>query len=105
MHRGLNLTRIAFYKVGALGIAKDLTVSVDKPCLALVRQADGKKLMVSVSNPENKELTVTVKASRRLKGENVKIIDDGNASEATFHLSGGELAGRSVTAELTAVKD
>ena len=63
---------------------------------ALLQEIPG-KLVISVSNPENEELTVAVEVSRKLRGENVEHLADKMASRVTFHLPDGLYAGKSVT--------
>ena len=76
----LDLTAIAFWKAGKVG-----SVEVDQPCLLLVRRDKGKTL-VSVSNPENRPLTVNV----RIDGQ-----------QTIVKLPDGPMAGSSVTQELS----
>lgn len=58
-HTGLRLTTASFYKAGELKVHEELTVRVNTPCLLLLRETDGAPV-VSVANPDNESLTVTV---------------------------------------------
>jgi chondroitin AC lyase len=95
-HKRLGATGIAFYEPGSLAVADGLTVGVDQPCLALLRELGG-RIGISVSNPENKKLTVGVRIGRKLQGDGVEVLPGKTASRVTFDLPGGMDAGRSVT--------
>jgi len=78
-HERLKLLAVAFWKAG-----KVRDIEVDQPCLLLVRK-DAGKTFVTVSNPENRALTVRVRVAGR---------------ETVVELPGGNAAGSSVTREL-----
>jgi chondroitin AC lyase len=80
----LNIGGAIFYSVGAVELRKGLTVSVDQPCMILLRGAE-----ISVSNPISKPLSVHVKVSR-----------DGTEAQAEIHLPAGLKAGSTVTSHL-----
>ncbi len=98
-HEKLTLTAAAFYEPGPLKIRSDLTVAVDTPCLILIRELPG-KLLISVSNPENKQATVRIQMDGRWAGEGVEVIDDQPRSRLTIELPGGPEAGSTVTRTL-----
>lgn len=50
-HPGLQQTGIVFYEAGTIKLTNDLTVSVDKPCIVLVKRNGRKIEQVSVSDP------------------------------------------------------
>lgn len=99
-HEGLEILGAAFYERGRLEIRPALTVAVDEPCLVLLRERP-ERLVVSVSNPKNKEATVSVDIGGRWGGENVEAMESQGRSRGTFELPGGTDAGRSVTEILT----
>lgn len=81
-------TGIVFYKAGSVQIHIGLTVEVDEPCTVLIDESSSKAVKVTVSNPENTELTVEVKLK----------YDSGADKSLAFTLGGGkEVAGKSVT--------
>ncbi|NQT11273.1 MAG: hypothetical protein HQ582_00900, partial [Planctomycetes bacterium] len=98
-HRKLKILGAAFYERGQLEMQPGLTVAVDKPCLLLLEEHCD-DLVVSVSNPENREATVSVEVSGRWGGENVEVLENGERSRVTLQLPGGSDAGRSVTETL-----
>jgi chondroitin AC lyase len=85
-HPGPKVTGIAFYAPGRIAITDSLHVSVDKPCLVLVRSLPG-KLQIAVSNPENRPLQVKV---------NVSAKPEGKGSALSFKLPDKLYAGQSV---------
>jgi chondroitin AC lyase len=88
-HKKLRILAAAFYKPGKLSTTEGLTVSVDQPCLLLLRE-DKKGLRASLSNPRNQKLTV-----------NLTVAHKGAAAvERKFDLPGGEKAGSSLNVEL-----
>jgi hypothetical protein len=75
----LGLTAVAFWKPGSVG-----GIEVDEPCLILAHQQQG-KTAVTLSNPENRPLTVNV----NIGGKSTKV-----------QLPAGEKAGSSITVNL-----
>ena len=57
-HKDLKMAQAAFHAPGEMK-AGGMTVSVDRPCLLLLRR-DGEKVRLAVSNPENEAATVEV---------------------------------------------
>ena len=98
-HRKLKILGAAFYEPGPLDMQPGLAVAVDKPCLLLLREHSD-DLVVSVSNPENREATVSVEVSGRWGGENVEVLGNGERWRMTLQLPGGSSAGSSVTETL-----
>jgi chondroitin AC lyase len=90
-HKKLRILAAAFYKPGKLSTADGLTVSVDQPCLLLLRD-DKQGTRVSLSNPKNQKLTVNLTVTRK----------GAAAVERKFDLPGGEKAGSSVIVRLGA---
>jgi chondroitin AC lyase len=91
-HKGLQIAAAAFRAPGSIR-AGDRTITVDQPCLVLLRQ-DGKRLRLAVSNPENTALTVHLLVSGGPGGTPARTV--------TFDLPGGVEAGKSVVQEIPA---
>ena len=97
-HKGLKLLGAAFRQPAKLAGGRGWELSVDQPCLLLCRQtAEG--VQISVSNPRNAPLTVTVTIDRALAGEGCSPAGPG-ASAVRFLLPEGDQAGSSVTRTL-----
>lgn len=90
----------AFYEPGRVK-AGDMEVSVDRPCLLLAKRGPT-GLDLSVSNPENRPLKVTVEVNVHLDGPQCEWIADRKVSRVTFDLPSGEEAGRTVSRQLSA---
>lgn len=87
-HKALRMAGAAFYEPGRLAMRKGLAVSVDRPCLLVLRETP-KGYAVSLANPRNAGLTVRVR------------IEVGpRVFQKAVVLPRGALAGSSVTAEL-----
>jgi chondroitin AC lyase len=87
-HGKLGVTAAAFYKAGRFSTREGLGVSVDKPCLLLLRE--GKQgTSATLSNPHNRKLEV-----------NLTLVRGGRTIRKKIGLPGGEKAGSSVTAKL-----
>jgi len=99
-HEDLGILGAAFYEPGRSEIRPALTVAVDEPCLVLLRERP-EGLVVSVSNAENKQASVTMELSGRWGEEDVEVAENQEWSRVTFELPGGRDAGRSVTKRLT----
>jgi hypothetical protein len=56
-HDGLRLVGAALYQPGKVEIRPGRSLQVDKPCLLLAQEQDG-RLTVTVANPENKAVVV-----------------------------------------------
>lgn len=97
-HGRLKLLQAAFRQPGALTDIDGRSLSVDQPCLLLLQEtADGVNL--SVSNPENKLLTVNVTLDRALSGPGCSLTEV-RGTCVKIVLPGGEEAGRGVTCRL-----
>jgi len=100
-HSGARVLQAAFYRPGVVDAGRGWVVSVDRPCLLLMREgSDG--VEIAVSNPENKPLDVNVVTDRALAGEGVSRA--GGVSRVTFHLPDGDMAGSSVVRRFDAVR-
>ncbi|HVK02267.1 MAG TPA: polysaccharide lyase beta-sandwich domain-containing protein, partial [Armatimonadaceae bacterium] len=81
-HKDLKMAQAAFHAPGRV-TAGSITISVDRPCLLLLRR-DGDKLRVAVSNPANEAATVGVTVG---------------GTRTSVELPGGLDAGKSVVRE------
>jgi len=97
-HNGLKLLEAAFHQAAKLAGGRGWDVSVDQPCLLLCRET-GEGVRISLSNPKNAPLTVTVTIARALVGEGCSPAGPG-ASAVRFVLPEGDQAGSSVTRTL-----
>jgi len=96
LHEKLRVAGLAFYEPDEVEIRAGLTVSVDTPCLVLLRELP-EKLTISVSNPSNEQAVVQLDVSRSLQGKGVENLNGPVRSRITFELPGGMEAGKSVT--------
>jgi chondroitin AC lyase len=104
-HTGAGMVQAVFHKPGLLRVDDDFTIAVDEAVLLIVREVDG-KLRVTVANPENKPMQLTVEVSRRLvEGEGVAWDPAAGTSTITVPLPGGDLAGSSVTRDIVIVPE
>ncbi|MEO9004432.1 MAG: polysaccharide lyase family 8 super-sandwich domain-containing protein [Ginsengibacter sp.] len=53
-HSGLNLTQIVFYKPGSLKIQGGLQVTVEEPCILMLKTSNGRINEIAVSDPTQK---------------------------------------------------
>jgi chondroitin AC lyase len=93
----------AFYAPGRLDLGDGLSVSVDKPCLLLMREEEA-GLEFAVSNPENQPLEVNVdvrlEAGVRFTGEGCEWDPAKGVTRIRFELPDGEMAGSTVIRKL-----
>jgi hypothetical protein len=75
---------------------------VNRACLVWICRRGG-RVAVSVSNPKNRKLTVTVSVGLRLSGPKARPLKSG-LTRLAFDLPGGMDAGKSVTQEYEVVK-
>ena len=73
-----------------------MTITVDKPCLLMLRDMGEERTELCVSDPTQKLAHVTVTASIRLGGENCEWNAARSYTEVFIHLPDGGDAGRSV---------
>ena len=86
----------AFYAPGQLELDEQLTVSVNEPCLLIVRET-GAGFAVTAANPENEGLKLDVTLSAPLSGEYCSWDQDAGTTTIHFELPDGRYAGKSVT--------
>ena len=99
-HTRTHVTGIAFFEPQQIEMTGGLVLSVDQPCLLLLRkQRDTMRL--AISNPHNKALTVHVEVNLGLGGEGVEWSQAEGRSRITFDLPDGPQAGRSVMRALS----
>ena len=98
-HNGLKIAGAAFYQPAKVAIHAGLTVSVDKPCLMLLREMPD-QLVISISNPENKAATVRLEVDGEWAGDGVEMSNDPPRATVAFQLPGEAMGGSSVTQTL-----
>lgn len=102
-HPKLGLLAAAFRAPGQARAGANrsvLTVSVDAPCLLLVQQRRGNRLRLSVSNPRNEPLTVTIRVNLPLKGDGITQPSTGT-SQIVINLPEALEAGKSIVREFS----
>ena len=91
-HDALGVGGFAFYEAGKIAVRQGLSISVDLPCLVLVREvAEG--YAVSVSDPTAQQAVVRVE----IAGAGDESGETRDSMKMTFELPDGMVAGRSVT--------
>jgi chondroitin AC lyase len=95
-HSTANLCQATFWKPGKLNLPDGTLLSVDTPCLLLLRYTQD-MLHITVSNPENEPLYVTLEINRAVQGANATFDPDRQCSSIIFDLPGEEKAGSSLT--------
>lgn len=70
-HLGLNMLQVVFYQAGTLTDG-DLTVSVDKPCVVLLKNINGKSIPVSIADPSQTAAKVTLTVKTKALGQAVQ---------------------------------
>ncbi|AGW13874.1 polysaccharide lyase family 8 super-sandwich domain-containing protein [Megalodesulfovibrio gigas] len=93
-HPKKGLTAAVFYQPGSLTVRQGLTVTVEQPCLVLLRE-DAQTLAVSVANPRSAAMTASLRCSMPLTGEGATPDADGVRLE--IPLPAAEQAGRTRT--------
>ncbi|WP_276482792.1 polysaccharide lyase family 8 super-sandwich domain-containing protein [Paraflavitalea pollutisoli] len=68
-HTGLQQTGIVFYEAGAIKLPNGLTLSVDKPCILLLKMNGKKVEQVSVSDPTQKLASLKLSANPGFDGK------------------------------------
>lgn len=83
-HKGLKMIGIVFYKPGMIS-AKDIIVSVDKPCILLIKE-NNDIISLSIADPlqNGKEVEVFLKTQKGVKKQ-ICPLPDGNFAGASAH--------------------
>ncbi|MBT5832175.1 MAG: hypothetical protein HOH77_18460, partial [Candidatus Latescibacteria bacterium] len=84
-HDQLGVSGIVFYQPGHIQLTENIKVSVDHPCIALIREM-GQTIQVALSNPENTEAEITLQI---------------NNHELHFFIPSGQYAGQSIIQTVT----
>ena len=90
---------VVFWEAGRISLSDDLSVSVDAPCLLILRGV-GADLMLTASNPANEPLDLVVEVSARLSGEGCTWNAESRCTRVAFPLPGGIYGGQSVRRRL-----
>jgi chondroitin AC lyase len=93
--RGSGVVGAVFLEPGNLRLGPDTSVSVDQPCVTVIREG-GAEFRAAVANPRNEPLEVEMHVSRRLSGPGAVWDADQGVTRLTFALPAGPEAGKSV---------
>lgn len=99
-HDALKTGGAVFYEPGEVIFPNGPSCTVDMPCIILLRDRPG-TLEISVSNPVNRAVTVTVDVDRVCSGAGVSRGQRSGWSQVTIDLPGGLDAGSTVTRSVT----
>jgi chondroitin AC lyase len=77
------------------GLEESLSISADKPCMVLLRKTGDSQWSLSVSNPENKAMSLNIKINRLLTGDGT--YQDNGSTIIPFTIPEGDYAGQSIT--------
>jgi len=103
-HNKDKITGIAFYKPGLVEIAPGLNIAVDQPGLVLIRELPG-MLSISVSNPKDEKIILSVEVNLKLRGDGVHTLPDKSLSRIIFDIPDGMYAGRSMNKTIYSAND
>ncbi|TDH28975.1 chondroitin lyase [Segetibacter sp. 3557_3] len=99
-HRALNLTSAVFYKQGSIALPGNQLLSVDQPCLVMVKTTGKQVQSVAVSDPKHKLTHVTLRLAGKMdaSGESWSNSWDSKKNETVLRvkLPGEGYAGQSV---------
>ena len=98
-HKPLGIVGAAFYEPGTVRTPSGRSIGVDRPCLVLWRET-ARQVCISVANPENQPLEVTLAVDTRLDGEGGTWDARSGQSLIRVGLPDGPFAGQSVTRAL-----
>lgn len=84
-HDQLGVSGIVFYQPGHVQLTENIKVSVDQPCIVVIREM-GQTIQVALSNPENTEADITLQI---------------NTHELHFFIPSGQYAGQSIIQTVT----
>ena len=104
-HRGLNQTQVVFYRAGKVKVNEQISLTVDQPCMVMVKTNEKSIEQLAVSDPTHKLTALQVKVSGIIEGS-------GEVWESTYNkkekesvvdvaLPSGGYAGDSVVIDFT----
>ncbi|MEZ0483097.1 polysaccharide lyase family 8 super-sandwich domain-containing protein [Fibrella aquatica] len=103
-HRQSGLTQLAFYKSGAIDIAKGVNVRMDSQGMAMLRMKNGKLTALTLADPSRKlsRITLSLTGSYPLKGDNYQTLIDKKQNRTLFivDMPQGVYTGKSVELKL-----
>jgi len=94
-HDSSGVVGAAFMQSGTVELASGLSLTVDQPCVVVIRHSD-ETFSAAVANPRNQLLTVQLTVTRHLVGTGAEWNDSEQTTRLTFTLPGGDYAGQSV---------
>lgn len=94
-HDAQGVVGAVFFTTGSLEIENGLTVTVDQPCVAVMRYGDH-GFGAAVANPDAQARTVTMTVTHDWAGQGVEWSETRQTTILTFDLPGGDYGGASV---------
>ncbi len=89
-----DILQAVFYENGTVETENGLKISVDRPCIVMVRKING-AYQITMQNPENENISVKFAINKRLN--NMTYNEENGMSETTVTNRTGLYAGQSVT--------
>jgi chondroitin AC lyase len=94
-HSTARVAGAAFMVAGTVEVRPGLSVSVDQPCVVVIRYS-ADEFSAAVANPRNQAMTVHMTVTRDLTGPNAVRNRSAGTTQLTYSLPGGDYAGQSV---------
>ena len=88
-HKGLNISYVVFYSAGKIKLSDGLTLTVDNPCMVMIKM-NGKKIeRITVSDPSRKLRSLDMKVTAQVgsSGANWKSVWDKKEKVSTIQVS------------------
>jgi chondroitin AC lyase len=101
-NRQLGITQAVFYATGKVTLPEGITLSVDNPCIVMVKMNGKKVSKISVAEPTHKlsTLKLTVNANLAGSGSNWNVVQQGSNSTITVQLPVEGYAGETMVMEM-----
>ncbi len=100
-----NITEMVFYQADSLAIKSNLTVSVDKPAIVMVREFDDEfDIVIADPNQDLSQIVMTINA-KLADGTNIVWNPIAGNSEITFTLPQGNYLGKSVNQNFVVIPE
>ncbi len=82
-HKNLKISQAVFYKAGSLKLNDQITITVDKPCMVMVKEKGNQIEKISVSDPSRKQKSIQLKVSGKFQGSGNNWKAEWNANSKT----------------------
>ncbi|GAA4746056.1 polysaccharide lyase family 8 super-sandwich domain-containing protein [Flavisolibacter ginsenosidimutans] len=100
-NKALQITQVVFYEPGTLQLTKDLVLTADRPCIAMVKTNAAQITALTISDPTHKLVSLQLKVTTALNasgaGWQAKWDANQKASIVQIDLPKNEEAGKSIT--------